>query len=96
MNEDLLCVSAQRALLYNLSPKFRVISIDYPTGDILDMMIVISQNLTSDEKQLAYDFCGEITGDFVELRDVNIKFVEFAGCINNAPKLSIVLHALYK
>lgn len=96
MNEDSLCVSALRALRYNLSPKFRVISIDYPKSDVLDMILVISKELTEDETQLAYNFCGEIKGDLVDLNYVNLQIIKYTGNIESAPKLKILLYALYK
>ncbi len=65
--------SAQRAFLFNITASMRLIAIDKSDNGV-DMYVSSYQELSEDEIDCVYGAAGEITGDFVELDDINVIF----------------------
>lgn len=96
MNELQLLLSAQRAMLFNISPKFRMISIDIDFDRVLQVLVIISSEVDEEEKDLMYSFAGEIEGDFSEISSTNVEFIINSDDINIVPRLSKIVFSLYQ
>ena len=66
MNNELLRLSAQRALLFAVTPALRFLSIEV-SGDSLRMNVHLDAAPSGDEKDNYFGVSAEIVGDFVEL-----------------------------
>ncbi|WP_392559807.1 hypothetical protein [Orbus mooreae] len=96
MNDLQLLLSAQRAMLFNISPKFRMISIDIDSDRVLQVLVVISSEVDEEEKDLMYSFAGEIEGDFSEISSTNVVFIINSDDINIIPRLPKIVFSLYQ
>lgn len=96
MNSAQLILSAQRAMLFNMSPKFRMISIEVSKNQILIMLVISSSELSDDEKDLISSIIGEIEGDFCEIKSSEVNFIIDNGDIDNLRRLDTLIYALYK
>lgn len=96
MNDVQLLLSAQRAMLFNISPKFRMISIDIDSARVLQVLVIISSEVNEEEKDLMYSFAGEIEGDYTEISSTNVEFLVNTDDINLIPRLSKIVFSLYQ
>ncbi|WP_373962718.1 hypothetical protein [Kosakonia sacchari] len=96
MNEVRILLSAQRAMLFNICPKFRMISLEVNADNVLKVLIIISEVLTDEEKDLAYSLSGEIEGDYPELVSSDVSFSLDTRDIDLLPRLKILVFSLYK
>lgn len=94
MNSAQLILSAQRAMLFNVSQKFRMISLEVDENKTLKLLVIISSELTEEEKDLAYSMAGEIVGDFVEIEKSDVDFIVSNDPINSLERLHILMYAL--
>lgn len=94
MNSAQLILSAQRAMLFNISQKFRMISLEVDENKTLKLLVIISSELTEEEKDLAYSMTGEIVGDFVEIEKSDVDFIVSNDPINSLERLHILMYAL--
>lgn len=94
-NDGLLRLSAQKALLFYLFPKVRMISLDIKDG-ILDMLFAVTEALTEDEKDMAYTISAQIEGDFVEIKRADVEFVIGNDPIDDLPQLRLLILAQFK
>lgn len=96
MNEVQILLSAQRAMLFNICPKFRMISLELTDDNILKVLVIISEVLTEEEKDLAYSFSGEIEGDYPEVVSSDVSFLLDTRDIDLLPRLKTLVFSLYK
>ncbi|PDO84934.1 hypothetical protein [Kosakonia pseudosacchari] len=96
MNEVRILLSAQRAMLFNICSKFRMISLEVNGDNVLKVLIIISEALTDEEKDLAYSLSGEIEGDYPELVSSDVSFLLDTRDIDLLPRLKILVFSLYK
>lgn len=96
MNDVQLLLSAQRAMLFNISPKFRMISIDVDCAGVLQVLVITSSKLDEEEKDLMYSFAGEIEGDYLEISSTNVEFLVNCDDINLIPRLPTIVFSLYQ
>ncbi|MED5371882.1 MAG: hypothetical protein VX899_12755 [Myxococcota bacterium] len=95
LNYDLLRLSAQRALLYNVPRSLRNLSMAVE-DDALLLRAYMTHDPSGDEKDLLYEVSSEIAGDFVELLDSKSRtqFVVDNGPIDGLPTLRWVVFSL--
>lgn len=72
-----LCRSAQKALIYNTSSKFKNISINYLEKNVVDVQFIVSEQLTEEEYGLISKFEAKMKCYIPELEKVNIKILDF-------------------
>lgn len=96
MNDAQLLLSAQRALLFNISPKFRMISLEVDSEGILQVLVIISNEVNEEEKDLIYSFAGEIEGDYTEISSTNVEFLVSSDEINLIPRLPKIVFSLFQ
>ena len=95
MNKAEIKWLAHGALLFNLSPKFRMISLEIEKG--LKALVVTTEELNEEEKDLFYSFVGEIEGHFDEIINIDTEIlVDGKTSIDDLPRLSILVHAFYE
>lgn len=68
IDRNLLRLSAQRALLFCITPSVRFIFVGLVNEKIV-LRVYFENTPTDDEKDLMYGAIGEICGDFVEIND---------------------------
>lgn len=96
MSDIQLLLSAQRAMLFNICPKFRMISLELTDDNVLKVLFIISEILNEDEKDLAYSFSGEIEGDYPEIVSNDVSFLLDTRNIDLLPRLKTLVFSLYK
>lgn len=96
MDDIKILLSAQRAMLFNICPKFRMISVELMKDSTLKVLVIISESLTEEEEDLAYSFSGEIEGDYPEIVSSNVFFLLDTQKIDNLPRLKYVVFSLYE
>ena len=77
MNGLKLYRAGQKALIYNVSPKFKKISITYPEGNVINARFLISEQLTEEELKLISNFETKMRCYIPELEKVNIEVLLF-------------------
>ncbi|PHI31742.1 hypothetical protein [Budvicia aquatica] len=95
MNDGLLRLSAQKALLYYLFPKVRMISMDV-VDSFLHILFIVSDELTEDEKDMIYTVGGQIEGDFLEITDRRVDYVVSKDNIDEQPQLRLLVLAQFE
>lgn len=87
-----LQLSAQRALLFCITPSVRFISVAVTHERILNMLVYVKNQLSEDESDLLYAAAGEMCGDFIELDDSEVEVV-----VNNSSydQLSHLKHLVF-
>jgi hypothetical protein len=78
INMDHFISSARRALLYNIIPPFRLISIYYEGNEetaILSINIYTDRELSSDEKDICYSIWGEMEGDALLKNPIDLNII---------------------
>lgn len=96
MNSFQLMVSVQRSMLFNISPKFRMISFELDQDNVLEVLVIISEELTEEEKDLAYSFSGEVEGDYPEISSSHVSFLLDTRDIDLLPRLKFLAFSLYQ
>ncbi|WP_179038331.1 DUF6896 domain-containing protein [Limnobaculum xujianqingii] len=96
MNNFQLMVSVQRSMLFNISPKFRMISFEINQDNVLEVLVIISEGLVEEEKDLAYSFSGEVEGDYPEIESSHVSFLLDTREIDLLPRLKFLAFSLYK
>lgn len=96
MKDVQLLLSAQRAMLFNISPKFRMISIDIDCAGVLQVLVITSSKVDEEEKDLIHSFAGEIEGDYPEISSINVEFLVNRDDINFIPRLPKIVFSLYQ
>lgn len=92
IDETFLKLSAQRALLYNIPPTVRQISVDVSRGPLIHALVCSSFELNEDDLESIYSAFGEICGDFPDPEiDSDISFRVDSGDIMKIPRLPILL-----
>lgn len=96
INQLSLRASLQRALLYNIIPAVRVISVDVDNESNLFINVCCDRELNQEEKDIYFSVGGEVAGDFPEIKntDVNFSFlpVESGECL----VFPLVVYARYE
>lgn len=96
MNDARVLLSSQRAMLFNICPKFRMISLELNNNSVLKVLVIISEALTEEEKDLAYSFSGEIEGDYPEIASSDVVFLLDTRDIDLLPRLKNLVFSLHK
>jgi len=90
-----LLLSAQRALLFNITLNVRLIFIE-ARAEHLIMLVYSDIDLTDEEKDVYYSSAGEITGDFVELDTSEVFFIVTTEAYEKVDKLEHLVFARYE
>lgn len=69
IDNKVLLLSAQRALLFNIIPSIRYVFIEARNDNEICMYIYTNRPLTEEEKDIYYSVLAEISGDFPEVDD---------------------------
>ena len=69
INKTTLLLSGHRAMLFNIIPAARFITINISAPSALQIFVYSDRLLSSNEKDIYYSMSGEICGDFPELDD---------------------------
>lgn len=90
--ENLLKSSAQRALIYNIPPDVRQISVDISQAPLIRAVVCSNKPLSEDDIESIYSAFGEICGDFPDPHtDSEVSFIVDQGDIMSVYKLPIVI-----
>ncbi|WP_444887287.1 hypothetical protein [Microbulbifer sp. JMSA008] len=88
-----LLLSAQRALLFNISSAMRFISIEVSLDNKLKVLAYVQRELNEDELDMIYSAAGEICGDFVELEDSDVEVRISSSNYENVKSLKFLVFA---
>ena len=70
--------SFQRALLFNIPSKVKLIFFSTESSDLdieVTMYVISNQHLTDDEKDFLFAASGEVEGDFEEINNCKVVFI---------------------